>query len=64
MPRVPRSSLRHDAQTGVASRHRAGLLHTVLFHRTLGVVKPKDTQLSLFDVVYVRWAPGKYCASG
>lgn len=48
----------------VESRHRAGLLHTVLFHRTLGVVKPKDTQLSLFDVVYVRWAPGKYCASG
>jgi hypothetical protein len=33
------------------------LLHTVLFHRALGVVKPKDTQLSLFDVVYVRQRP-------
>jgi len=37
------------------------LLHTVLFHRALGVVKPRDTQLSLFDVVYVR---GAACAGG
>jgi hypothetical protein len=33
---------------------RAGLLHTVLFHRALGVVRPKDVQLSLFDVIFVR----------
>jgi hypothetical protein len=31
------------------------LLHTVLFHRALGVVRPKDVQLSLFeDVIFVR----------
>jgi len=30
------------------------VLHTVLFHRTLGVVRPRDAELSLFDVIYVR----------
>ena len=40
----------------LTSRLGAGLLHTVLFHRALGVVRPKDTQLSLFDVVFVRGA--------
>ncbi len=34
------------------------MLHTVLFHRALGTVRPKDVQLSLFeDVIFVRAPP-------
>jgi hypothetical protein len=40
-----------------APLRRAGVLHTVLFHRTLGVIRAKDVQLSLFDVVFVRARP-------
>ncbi len=40
------------------------MLHTVLFHRALGTVRPKDVQLSLFeDVVFVRAPPlARACA--
>ncbi|XP_073293920.1 autophagy-related protein 101-like isoform X1 [Primulina huaijiensis] len=30
------------------------ILHTVLFHRTLGLVRPKDVDLELFDITYVQ----------
>lgn len=33
----------------------AGILHTILFHRALGLVRPKDVDLELFDVTYVRF---------
>lgn len=51
---MPRRSPRAVGDSAlVCLARRAGLLHTVLFHRALGVVRPKDTQLSLFDVVFV-----------
>jgi hypothetical protein len=52
---MPRCARRTPPMThpSSASLRLAGLLHTVLFHRALGVVRPKDTQLSLFDVVFV-----------
>lgn len=31
----------------------AGILHTIVFHRALGLVRPKDVDLELFDVTYV-----------
>lgn len=31
----------------------AGILHTVVFHRALGLVRPKDVDMELFDVTYV-----------
>ena len=30
-----------------------GILHTIVFHRALGLVRPKDVDLELFDVTYV-----------
>ncbi|XP_068465497.1 autophagy-related protein 101 isoform X2 [Phaseolus vulgaris] len=30
------------------------ILHTILFHRALGLVRPKDVDLELFDVTYVQ----------
>ncbi|KAF4383671.1 hypothetical protein F8388_014171, partial [Cannabis sativa] len=30
-----------------------GILHTILFHRALGLVRPKDADLELFDITYV-----------
>lgn len=33
----------------------AGILHTIVFHRALGLVRPKDVDLELFDVTYVRF---------
>ncbi|KAL2906145.1 hypothetical protein RDABS01_004855 [Bienertia sinuspersici] len=30
------------------------ILHTVMFHRALGLVRPKDVDLELFDVTYVQ----------
>ncbi|XP_019185379.1 PREDICTED: autophagy-related protein 101 [Ipomoea nil] len=30
------------------------ILHTVLFHRALGLVRPKDIDLELFDITYVQ----------
>jgi len=32
----------------------AGLCHTILFHRALGNVTPKDIDSELFDITYVR----------
>ena len=31
----------------------AGVLHTILFNRALGPVKPKEVDSELFDVTYV-----------
>ncbi|KAK7848817.1 autophagy-related protein 101, partial [Quercus suber] len=34
------------------------ILHTIVFHRALGLVRPKDVDLELFDVtyrVYIKW---------
>lgn len=30
------------------------ILHTIMFHRALGLVRPKDVDLELFDVTYVQ----------
>ncbi|KAK9670429.1 hypothetical protein RND81_13G201500 [Saponaria officinalis] len=30
------------------------ILHTVMFHRALGLVRPKDIDLELFDITYVQ----------
>lgn len=30
------------------------ILHTIMFHRALGLVRPKDVDLQLFDVTYVQ----------
>ncbi|XP_047976763.1 autophagy-related protein 101-like isoform X2 [Salvia hispanica] len=32
----------------------AGILHTILFHRALGLVRPKDIDLELFEITYVQ----------
>ena len=32
---------------------RAGILHTIVFHRALGLIRPKDIDLELFDITYV-----------
>lgn len=34
-------------------KNGAGILHTILFHRALGLVRPKDVDLELFDITYV-----------
>lgn len=31
----------------------AGILHTIVFHRALGLIRPKDIDLELFDITYV-----------
>lgn len=31
----------------------AGILHTIIFHRALGLVRPKDIDLELFEITYV-----------
>lgn len=31
----------------------AGILHTIVFHRALGLVRPKGIDLELFDITYV-----------
>ena len=31
-----------------------GLLHTIIFNRALGLVKPQEVDSELFDVTYVR----------
>ncbi|KAK3002901.1 hypothetical protein RJ639_018828 [Escallonia herrerae] len=31
-----------------------GILHTILFHRALGLVRPKDIDLELFEITYVQ----------
>lgn len=31
----------------------AGILHTIVFHRALGLVRPKDVDLELFEITYV-----------
>ena len=30
------------------------ILHTVLFNRALGLVRPREVDLELFDITYVR----------
>lgn len=30
------------------------ILHTIMFHRALGLVRPKDVDLELFDITYVQ----------
>ncbi|KAI4314925.1 hypothetical protein L6164_027785 [Bauhinia variegata] len=30
------------------------ILHTIMFHRALGLVRPRDTDLELFDITYVQ----------
>lgn len=30
------------------------ILHTIMFHRALGLVRPKDVDLQLFDITYVQ----------
>ena len=32
-----------------------GILHTIMFHRALGLVQPKDVDLELFEITYVRF---------
>ena len=32
----------------------AGLLHTIIFNRALGPVRPREVDLQLFDLTYVR----------
>jgi hypothetical protein len=36
--------------TGIAA---AGVLHTILFNRSVGQVKPVDVDSELFDITYV-----------
>jgi len=31
----------------------AGILHTIVFHRALGLVRPKDIDSELFEITYV-----------
>ena len=31
----------------------AGILHTIVFHRALGLIRPKDIDLELFEITYV-----------
>lgn len=31
----------------------AGILHTIVFQRALGLVRPKDIDLELFEITYV-----------
>lgn len=31
----------------------AGILHTIVFHRALGLVRPKDVDCELFEITYV-----------
>jgi hypothetical protein len=31
----------------------AGILHTIFFHRTLTLVRPKDVDCDLFEITYV-----------
>lgn len=31
----------------------AGILHTIVFNRALGLVRPKDVDLELFEITYV-----------
>lgn len=33
----------------------AGILHTIVFHRALGLVRPKDIDLELFEITYVSY---------
>ncbi|XP_042006398.1 autophagy-related protein 101-like [Salvia splendens] len=33
---------------------RCKILHTILFHRALGLVRPKDIDLELFEITYVQ----------
>lgn len=37
--------------------HDAGLLHTIIFNRALGPVRPREVDSELFDITYVRRSP-------
>jgi len=39
---------------------RAGLLHTIIFNRALGPVRPREVDSELFDITYVR---GQCCGA-
>ncbi|RWW10497.1 hypothetical protein GW17_00025958, partial [Ensete ventricosum] len=36
------------------------ILHTILFHRALGLVRPKDVECELFDITYVSFFRSQY----
>lgn len=33
----------------------AGILHTIMFNRALGLVRPRDVDSELFEITYVSW---------
>ncbi len=35
------------------TKYYAGLLHTIMFHRALGVIHPREVQSESFDITYV-----------
>lgn len=41
----------------------AGILHTIVFNRALGLVRPKDVDLELFEITYVSVYVSKYLAA-
>ncbi len=50
-------SLPHEGSACDGHCHaRAGLLHTIVFCRALGPVRPQEVDLQLFDITYVRLA--------
>lgn len=50
-------SLPHEGSARDGHCHaRAGLLHTIVFCRALGPVRPQEVDLQLFDITYVRLA--------
>jgi hypothetical protein len=51
-----RVSVRLPCASGVLMRFSSGvgLLHTIIFNRALGAIKPVEVDSELFDVTYVR----------
>ena len=44
----------------ILDEYVAGILHTIFFHRTLTLVRPKDVDCDLFEITYVSiTCPGK-----
>ena len=43
-----------SATTGPKPARCAGLLHTIIFNRALGPVRPREVDSELFDITYVR----------
>lgn len=44
----------HHLKPWDCSPPRTGVLHTIMFNRSLGQVKPQDVDSELFDITYVR----------